>query len=58
MGEVLAAAMKNAPEKQMTVLCGHTHSSGECQVLTNLLVKTGGAQYGAPEVQEIIAVPA
>ncbi len=58
MGEVLAAAMKNAPEKQMTVLCGHTHSSGECQVLANLLVKTGGAQYGAPEVQEIIAVPA
>ena len=58
VGEVLAAAMKNAPEKQMTVLCGHTHSSGECQILPNLLVKTGGAQYGEPEVQEIIAVPA
>ncbi len=58
VGEVLASAMKNAPKKQMTVLCGHTHSSGECQILPNLLVKTGGAQYGAPEVQEIISVPA
>jgi len=41
----------------MVVLCGHTHSSGETQILPNLFVKTGRAEYGAPELQEIINVP-
>ncbi len=54
VGDVLAEAMKAAPDKQMTVLCGHTHSSGQCQILPNLLVKTGGAKYGSPRIQEII----
>ena len=41
----------------MTVLCGHTHSPGEAQVLPNLLVLTGGAEYGRPEVQRVLTVP-
>jgi hypothetical protein len=40
----------------MTVLCGHTHSSGECQILPNLLVKTGEAMYGTPKIQEILEI--
>jgi len=57
MGNALVEAMRNYPDKQMMVLCGHTHSSGEAQILPNLLVKTGQAEYGAPELQEIIKVP-
>ncbi len=56
VGDVLVKHMRNASEKKMTVLCGHTHSSGTCQILPNLEVKTGGAQYGKPEVQEIVNI--
>lgn len=54
VGDVLAKSMAAAPDKQMVVLCGHTHSSGECQILPNLQIKTGGAKYGSPKIQEII----
>ena len=40
----------------MTVLCGHTHGRGEARILENLLVLTGGATYGKPEVQRILEV--
>ncbi|MCK5517576.1 MAG: metallophosphoesterase, partial [Desulfobulbaceae bacterium] len=55
MGDVLREVMATTPDKQMTVLCGHTHSSGECQILPNLQVKTGGAKYGSPMIQGIIS---
>ena len=55
IGDVLTEAMATAPDKRMTVLCGHTHSSGECRILPNLLVKTGGAKYGSPMIQEILS---
>jgi hypothetical protein len=29
----------------MVVLCGHTHGSGELEVLPNLRVLTGGSKY-------------
>ena len=48
VGEVLVEAMAAHPECEMTVLCGHTHSPGEAQVLPNLRVLTGGAEYGRP----------
>jgi len=57
MGNALVECMQNYPDKKMVVLCGHTHSSGETQILPNLFVKTGRAEYGAPELQEIINVP-
>ncbi len=43
-------------EWQMTVLCGHTHGSGDAQILPNLRVLTGGAVYGRPGVQRVIEV--
>lgn len=55
-GEVLREIMADHPEHKMTVLCGHTHSSGTAQILPNLQVKTGGAVYGKPEVQEVVEV--
>jgi len=56
VGDTLRQIMNENPEKKMTVLCGHTHSSGTAQILSNLLVKTGAAKYGKPRVQEILTI--
>jgi hypothetical protein len=45
-----------APDRQMTVLCGHTHGSSEAEILPNLRVLTGGAVYGNPCVQRLLLV--
>lgn len=50
-GDVLKNAMKEHPEKHLTVLCGHTHGKGEAKILPNLEVITGGAEYGSPKIQ-------
>lgn len=54
VGDVLVEMMQSHPERKMTVLCGHTHSSGEAQILPNLLVRTGAAIYGRPQIQDVI----
>ena len=41
-------------DRQMTVLCGHTDGAGEAQVLPNLRVLTGAAEYGEPKVQRVL----
>ncbi len=56
LGNVLVEMMQLHPENNLTVLCGHTHGSGTVQILPNLLVKTGGAEYGQPALQEMILV--
>jgi hypothetical protein len=56
VGDVLADIMKAHPESNLTVLCGHTHGRGEADILPNLHVKTGGAEYGQPKLQEMIVV--
>jgi Icc-related predicted phosphoesterase len=38
---------------KMTVLCGHTHGGGKVKVSENLVVLTGHASYGKPEIQKI-----
>lgn len=55
-GELMREIMAAHPDKNLTVLCGHTHSPGLCRVLPNLIVKTGAAQYGDPRVQEVLDV--
>ena len=52
-GEALREVMAARPDQTMTVLCGHTHSSGETQILPNLTVLTGKAEYGSPRVQRV-----
>jgi len=54
VGEILARVMTEHPECKLTVLCGHTHSSGVANILPNLCVKTGSAEYGRPRLQELI----
>jgi predicted phosphodiesterase len=56
VGDALREAMATRPDRRMTVLCGHTHSPGEAQILPNLLVLTGGAVYGEPKVQRVFDV--
>jgi predicted phosphohydrolase len=56
VGDVLAGAMRNAPDHYMTVLCGHTHGAGEARILPNLSVLTGGADYGRPALQRVLSV--
>lgn len=54
VGDVLLKQMRAHPARKMTVLCGHTHTRSRVAVLPNLLIKTGGAKYGSPAVQELV----
>jgi predicted phosphodiesterase len=56
VGDRLAAIMRDHPDHSMTVLCGHTHSYGVARILDNLVVLTGGAQYGKPALQQVLDV--
>ncbi|MBF0239348.1 MAG: phosphoesterase [SAR324 cluster bacterium] len=56
VGDVLLEAMRKYPERQLTVLCGHTHSRGICQKLPNLWVLTGDAVYGKLLIQPPIVL--
>jgi len=56
MGDVILETMKRCPEKSLTVLCGHTHSSGKYKPRPNITVYTGHAEYGAPEIQRVFEV--
>ncbi|MBW2459116.1 MAG: metallophosphoesterase [Deltaproteobacteria bacterium] len=55
-GETLARIMESHPTRKMTVLSGHTHHPARVEILPNLVVKTGHAVYGTPEIQELIEV--
>ena len=54
VGEVLRAYAAAHPAVLVTVLCGHTHGAGEYRAAENLLVRTGGAEYGAPGVVDVL----
>jgi 3',5'-cyclic AMP phosphodiesterase CpdA len=51
VGEVLRRAAVSHPDQEIRVLCGHTHGAGTAEILPNLKVVTGGAEYGEPRVQ-------
>jgi Icc protein len=55
MGDALLGIMRHYPKRELTVLCGHTHGRGEARLgeHQNIHVLTGGAEYGAPEVQRV-----
>jgi Icc-related predicted phosphoesterase len=54
MGDAILRVMESFPHRKLIVLCGHTHGSGVAQVAPNIVVKTGGAVYGSPQVQQIL----
>jgi len=51
VGEALTEFSVAHPEIRVTVLCGHSHAAAQVQVLPNLEVRTGAAEYGAPRVE-------
>ena len=55
-GDALLDAARAHPDCKFVVLCGHTHGGGEVQVLENLRVLTGPADYGKPRIQQVIDV--
>lgn len=55
-GDVMLGAMRSHPNSKLLVLCGHTHGKGEVSLLDNLTVRTGGAKYGEPQIQEIMDI--
>ena len=55
-GNVLVKHMGANSDKELLVLCGHTHGKGEAQILPNLKVLTAGAQYGKPRLQRVIEI--
>jgi Icc protein len=50
-GEALLAVMKQHPDKELLVLCGHTHSAADVTILPNLRVVTGSAVLKEPSIQ-------
>ena len=46
VGDVLLDIMRRNPGKELLVLCGHTHGTGEVRILDNLRLLTGRARYG------------
>ncbi len=56
MGDLLSATFGSARTCQGTVLCGHSHSGGKAQILPNLEVLTGGAEYGAPSMVQMLTL--
>lgn len=55
-GDAMQAALAGRPDREVLVLCGHTHGSGQSQIAPNLRVLTGGAQYGEPAVQQMLEI--
>ncbi|MFO0693901.1 MAG: metallophosphoesterase [Polyangiales bacterium] len=56
VGEVLLRAADAQPSRRIEVYCGHTHSPGIAHLRDNLVVHTGGAEYGRPAVAGRIVI--
>ena len=56
VGEMLQKIARNQPHCQVTVLCGHTHHAGHIDMLPNLRVLTGSAEYGTPCISDILEI--
>jgi 3',5'-cyclic-AMP phosphodiesterase len=53
VGDVILEVMAAHPDRQLLVLCGHTHGGGRCQIRDNVEVLTGAAVYREPQVQQV-----
>lgn len=57
-GDAITEVTSRHPDRDVVVLCGHTHGEGEAVILPNLRALTGGAVYGAPHVYAIVTIDA
>lgn len=53
LGDFLRKTAAEHPDREILVLCGHTHAAAEVQMGENLRVLTGGAEYSHPAVQRM-----
>ncbi len=58
IGQMLVRAAAANPHRQFTVLCGHTHHAGVAKIASNLIVYTGAAEYGKPDIEAEIRMDA
>ena len=58
VGSVLRRAGESRPDCRFTVLCGHTHNAGVADITANLIVHTGAADYGQPDIEGLVTVEA
>jgi DNA repair exonuclease SbcCD nuclease subunit len=56
VGEVLRRHATLRPDIRFHVYCGHTHSEGCTEIAPNLIVWTGGSEYGAVRLQPLIEI--
>jgi 3',5'-cyclic-AMP phosphodiesterase len=56
MGDMLFKMMKENPDKQVAVYCGHAHHMADISLLPNLKVMVGESILGSPQIQGIITV--
>ena len=54
VGEVLRDRLAGRADCTCTVLCGHTHGAGVVEVLPNLRVYTGAAEYRHPRIAGVV----
>lgn len=57
VGDVLLQTADAHPHCRLEVFCGHTHGEGVTQPRPNLTIHTGGAVYGSPRIDRVIAAP-
>jgi len=56
VGDVLLEFSRERPGCRCHVVCGHTHHPGVARLAENLVVYTGGAEYGAPDVGGVVQI--
>ena len=56
VGRVLTEVSRARPHCQFRVLCGHTHHAGIAHMSSNLIIHTGAASYGHPDVEGRVSV--
>lgn len=55
-GQALEKVMRDHPNKELLVLCGHSHWGNDLHILPNFRVVTGHSDLGSPNVQGLILV--
>lgn len=56
MGDMLLDVASKYPNKQITVLCGHSHGSADNKIMPNLRCITGDAQYRYPKINKVFNI--
>jgi Icc protein len=56
VGDALLEIVRDFPDRELIVLCGHTHGAGETKPTDNMRIITGGAEYGFPSINRLFTV--